>query len=399
MDIYTLLKNVFVSSSKHCVYLKIPNTQIDEKPPLVQTNIVAGEYYFRIWLAEMFLKDDRKLFKTFVPVVHSVVKFQFGEKGVQELPYIAGPVNLNLSSSLGKGVSINHALTNLLPFHGGSISIAAGLVAYQNKNYAEQLITTLNGICGLLNVGQLSSILKVVDVAVNGIQTMVSGGEKEIHLIYNETFAGTTAGGGNQLSNGYIAIIDAPAESFDQSKLFVKDSHLCFGDDVASAKPLVGYDYILLRIELTQNRDDLQSFEEFTKLLYEAVKKGIENKPEEAQAILNTLRLSIIESEDLIAYDKIIAYQAFLSTYNSLVNTTSAIPVPSTARVARRLAATNIIGTTGSKLTLSRLGSKISLQVQNIHKDYNLMEKINENQTTYLDMLKTSNQFTIDGLE
>lgn len=41
-----------------------------------EVEVSAEAHYFRVWLAEMFLCDDHRLFRGFVPVVHSVVRLQ-----------------------------------------------------------------------------------------------------------------------------------------------------------------------------------------------------------------------------------------------------------------------------------------------------------------------------------
>lgn len=321
MGILDFLTKLFVSASEHCVYIRIPNEKVKETPVLVSQTIEAEKYYFRVWLAEMFLKDDRKLFKTFIPVVHSVTKLQFGNRATQELPYVAGPVNLNLDATLGKGVQINHALTNLLPFRGGSISIAAALVAYENKDFFESFMSTLNSLSGLLNIGQLSTTLKIIDSTVNGIQNMITGGNKDIHLVYSETFAGKVSDGGNPLTNGYIAIVNTSEGKIDKERLFVINSRLCYGDSIVTAKPIDGYDYILLRIELSKSRDDPLAFEEFAKLLNTAIEKGIESKSD-GDAIMKTLKVVIWKSEDLTNFDKGIVYKACKDNYDIAIGDT-----------------------------------------------------------------------------
>jgi hypothetical protein len=251
----------------------------------------------------MFLRDDRRLFRGFVPVVHSVVRLQFGVKPALELPYVAGPQDIGLGTTLGEGVQTNHALTNLLPFRGGTFSISAGLLAYKSNDFFEGFSKVLNDVTGLLNVGQLSAALKVVDGAVAGMQNLFGAGDKDVHLLYSQTFGGATGGGGASLRSGYVAVVKADAKSFEKSKLFVKQSRLCFGKNLAEARELDGYDYMLLRIEASTERDDFLTFETFADLLKKAIEEGFKDRAK-GDAVISTALLAAWSSPDLTIADR-----------------------------------------------------------------------------------------------
>ncbi|XEQ91866.1 hypothetical protein SCACP_06790 [Sporomusa carbonis] len=106
MSIIDWFNNLLAKEAKHYVFATIPSD-------IEAIEFKEGQHYFRLRLAEMFSKDDRKLFRTYVPVVFRV-QLQFGSKAAQELPYIAGPLVFELNENyLGKGVRLNYSLTNL----------------------------------------------------------------------------------------------------------------------------------------------------------------------------------------------------------------------------------------------------------------------------------------------
>jgi hypothetical protein len=250
----------------------------------------------------MFLQDDRRLFRTFVPVVHSSVRLLYGTTS-KELPYVAGPQNLNLSSTLGAGVQLNHRLTNLLPFKGGAVDVAAALVAYKEKDFFQNFVNVLHDVSGLLNLGQLSASLKVAETAIDGIQNLLGAGEKDIHLMLYQGYGGDTGTGGSSLSSGYMALVRADENRFDKTKLYVKNDRLFFGDSAPAAQPLKGYDYMLLRIESAVERDDYLSFEEFAKLLNNAIREGHTDRTK-GDAVIQTSEIIVWDSTDLTATDR-----------------------------------------------------------------------------------------------
>lgn len=297
MSIFDWFKNLLGQEAKHYVFTPIPSD-------IETIEFKEGEHYFRLCLAEMFLKDDRKLFRKYVPVVSSTVQLQFGSKAAQELPYIAGPLALQVNAScLGKGVQVNHGLTNLVPYHGGRVAISAALLAYVTKDYFQELLNVSNSVAGLLTSGQLSTTLKVVDTAISGIQALFNAGDKEVHLVFHNEYSGSDRLGGVSLKNGYFAVIAADAADFKTDNLLVKNSQLYVGDDAASAKPLAGYDYMLFRIEAAVNRDDFRHFEEYDSLLAAALEKGMTDKAS-GDAILRTAILAVFKSNDLTYVDK-----------------------------------------------------------------------------------------------
>lgn len=303
MSILDWFSKLYAAQAHHCVYARIATDHLDAASRVDAVTASAEQHYFRIWLSEMFLADDRRLFREFTPVVHSAVRLQFAGNPAQELPYVAGPQNIGLGTTLGRGVQLNHQLTNLLPYRGGSVAVSAGLFAYKSKDFFQQFTDTLHDVSGLFNVGQLSQVIEVAGKAVDGIQSLLGAGDKDIHLVYFESFAGTAAAGGSELESGYTAIINADAGKFDTNRLFVKQRQLCYGADLASAVHLDGSDYLLLRTEVAERRDDFMSFPEFARLLNEAIKAGVADR-KKGDEIIQASVVTAYACPDLTWIDK-----------------------------------------------------------------------------------------------
>jgi len=318
MSLGDFFRDLLGHEANHLVLARIPSARQDK--PINEIDIVAEKHYIRVWLAEMFLRNDRRLFREFTPVVHSTVRLKFADKPAQELPYVAGPQDLKLDAdSLDHGVQTNHALTNLLPFRGGTVSIAAGLFAYKTKDLLANLSQVLHKITELLNVGQLSTALNVVDSAVGGIQSLVGSKDKEVRLLYYEGFGGETVEGGATLRSGHIAIINADAATFAQDKLFVKNSGLCFGNSLATALPLTGADYMLLRIEASDTRDDFLGFESFSSALDNAIKEGARDRAS-GDAIIQAAIVNAWSSPDLTFTDCVRIGKAMKDLYKQAMD-------------------------------------------------------------------------------
>lgn len=297
MSLIDWFANLFVKEAKHYVYAPVPS----EVEKIV---FQEGQHYFRLRLAEMFLKDDRKLFRKVVPVVSSLVSLQFGSNAAQQLPNIAGPLALNLNeNSLGKGVQLNYSLTNLVPYRGGTVSVSAALLAYVSKDYLQSFLALANSVSGLLTIGQLSAALKVADSAAGALQDLLDSGDKDVRLVYHNEYAGSDNLGGVSLTSGYFAVVAADAGKFNSANLLVKNSQLYCGADPDTAQPLTGYDYMLFSVEAALYRDDFRYFTEYNSLLYTSIEKGMTDKAE-GDAVIRVGMLAVFKSDDLTYVDK-----------------------------------------------------------------------------------------------
>jgi hypothetical protein len=319
MGLFDWFANLFTQEAKHYVYAPVASDA---------TKIVfqEGQQYFRLRLAEMFLKDDRKLFRRMVPVVSSLVGIQFGSDASRQLPNVAGPTALQLSeASLGRGVQLNYALTNLVPYRGGTVSISAALLSCVSKDYLSDFLSLANQVAGLLTIGQLSAALQVAGSVMTALQDLLDSGDKEVRLVYHNSYGGADELGGVSLTSGYFAVIGAETGQLDTAKLYVRNSRLCYGNDALTAQPLTGYDYMLFSVEAAFARDDFRYFTEYNRLLYAAIEKGMTDRTE-GDAVIRAGMLAIFQSDDLTYVDKTRVAAALKAEYEDRLSLKDGLP-------------------------------------------------------------------------
>src|SRR5258708_40040408 len=73
--------------------------------------------YLRLWLDDMFLKQDRAWFTDVFPAVHTAVELKFGTEPIKMTHVTDG------SGQVGRGSYKSYALTDLVPFNGGTVTI------------------------------------------------------------------------------------------------------------------------------------------------------------------------------------------------------------------------------------------------------------------------------------
>src|SRR5215203_3823473 len=142
MALWDVLSDLVHRDAQHLERIVIPGQNVvpasaDAVP------LQAGEGYFRLWVTEMFLQADREWFRTFYPVVQSLTTFHFGG-GTQpvEVAQIAGPGHLQKldPTNLDRVIQVDHTLTPLIPFAGGTVQVEAGLLAMQSDDLLQRFL-------------------------------------------------------------------------------------------------------------------------------------------------------------------------------------------------------------------------------------------------------------------
>jgi hypothetical protein len=250
MGLMDWLQNRFSHEAVPLTYEFLDASRSDRSPG--PSPILSGQHYFRVTLAEMFLKNDRKWFTDIAPAVYSVIKLTFGDKE-ETISHVAGPSNLKEleAKSLNRGVTINYPMTPLLPFNGGSIEIEAGLVALPGSNDVKRLLKVLTDFSKTLAVPQISIALGFAQPLVDGIMELVGANDTKLVLRLHDSRIKP-----GDFHSGYLAVIGAAAGTIDKASLWVKGDRLHAGAEPSTAVPLTGVDYALLRIDAVDERDD-----------------------------------------------------------------------------------------------------------------------------------------------
>lgn len=286
------------------IYLPIPadhvkDAQSDGAP------LEAGKHYFRLWLTEMYLKKEREWFKSWHPVVHSLVRFQFGSQSV-EIPHVAGPMHLKgvSETNLERALQLNYNLTTLMPYNGGVVEVAAGLLAMEGKNYLNSAIKVMGDLSGMLVVPQLSAALAIAGPIANGVQDLLTGGNGQMDLGLHQAFTGAGGGGANDLRPGYIAVILADESKYDRRQFWVENDRLRYGASQEASQPLAGVTHMLFRIEARTERDDWMGLTTIIQSRDEALKALAEGNSEQADTAVKRTIYLVRTSPDLTRADR-----------------------------------------------------------------------------------------------
>jgi hypothetical protein len=259
MTLTEWLRHRWQSVAIPSTYLEIDRSHVELKKDQVldATPVEAGYRYFRLWLAQMSLKNDREWATRWYPAVLSAVNFDYGGKP-EEISHIAGETSLkNLDlANLNSGVTVNYPLTGLMPFNGGTVELETALMSVEGKSDMKSLLKVLGTFSSVLAVPQLSAALSIAGPLADGIAEFVgaSGARPELRL--HDVWTGVNSGGSNLLHAGYFVVLAAPPNTIRANELWVKQDQLYRGASLEKCDPLTGFHFMLLRIDTTATLDN-----------------------------------------------------------------------------------------------------------------------------------------------
>jgi hypothetical protein len=267
----------------------------------------ANEHYFRLWLDEMFLTDERRWFAEWHPAVHSAVTFEFGNQQ-QVVTRIAGASSLKDvdSEHLNRVSTTSMKLTELMPFKGGTIRINAALLAMKGQDSVKQLVDVLGEFSTKLAVPQLSTALDFARPLAQGVSALVGATNGQMMLGLDSTL---TAG---PLRSGSFAIVYATEGQVPAKELAIVNKELHF-----QGAHLTGRNYVLLRIEAAEARDDWDSLDAIKDPYAQAVDMLTTSQLDAAQGFLRKAIGAAVKSPDLTEVDRRRVVDILKQRYNA----------------------------------------------------------------------------------
>jgi hypothetical protein len=270
----------------------------------------SGRDYFRLWLSEMFIRKEVKLFQTWYPAVHSMVRFQFADlKDPVEIPNIADSTKvIKQDTPSGDVVAVDFPLTPLMPFSGGVVDLSAGLVGIKGANLLNSLIKVMSDFAGLLAVPQLSAALSIAGPLANGVQELFSAGNGSLLLGLHRSWVGKgqTAGERTELREGYFAVIGATEQQVDTKKLWIVGDRLREGTSMKEGehKAFTKYDHMLFKMDVLEQRDDWDKLTYIQQPFQQAIDALVDDEKEKADSYLRTAVVAALKSPDLTRADR-----------------------------------------------------------------------------------------------
>jgi hypothetical protein len=356
---FDAIRSLVTSKTTKYAYVSIPQSHVIDAD-MSDDSIKEGKHYFRLWLNELYLPNDREWFSSYYPVVHSLVRLTFGGQTI-EVPHVAGSLALDgvKSTDTHKAIRLNYPLTTLMPFGGGLVEVIAGLVSVEGKNFSANMIKLLGDFSKLLVVPQLSAALAVAGPLVNGVQ-MLLGSNGDMQLGLHQTF--TSGGGAATLRAGYFAVVGKQLTADEVFAMRVHENRLF--SDADARRPFEGSPYMLFQIESRGERDDWEAFHNIQDPFQRAIEELSKGNNAEAKNQLTLSMLAAYFSLDLTRHDRNVVIGALQTRFDeSKLHFGEGAPIKLPPTLAQALSSTDTVQASrvGAAVVESFLGRERNL--------------------------------------
>lgn len=246
------IRQTVAKPPEHLLYTRLPANQTDAD--YGDDPINAQDSYFRLWLAEANLQNQRLLGKDFYPAVHADIALQYAGK-TERFSYVAGVPKDKLTA----GVRLNYPLTPLLPYKGGAVEFDVVLLAMQGElDIVKTSLDVLSNFTGLVTA-PLGPAIEIARSISTGVNQLIGATDGNPELYLHQTLVGGGGVNTNLLRPGYYVAMDATPDEVTAADLRVREDRLyrASGGDI---NPVTGYDYFLLKVDTLHTRDDWEAF-------------------------------------------------------------------------------------------------------------------------------------------
>jgi hypothetical protein len=280
-------------SAGRCTMAALPDPAATDCDPFV-----PNDSYFRIWVTEGYLAKSRHLGTDQVPTVHAGVSLRYAGGREAEFAAIAGPDQ----ASQAAGSQTDFALTELLPYAGGTVEVEAGLIPLRGDNVIRSALGFLHDV-GSLVTPPVSAALDVATKVASGMVSFLQASQPEVQLGFHRAYASAGGGGANVFAPGYVAVLNTDPRTI-QGPLAVDDQ----GTLCLAGQPVNAIDYVLLRFEKRRYRDDWR-FPNVMDLRREAIKART-GDPTRYRVLKDSAITALLTSDDLTPTDQVLASTA-----------------------------------------------------------------------------------------
>jgi hypothetical protein len=232
VQLWERVRGQFVKEAGHLVRVFLPEPGAAPLAP--------NDSYLRVSLSELFLANEREWGGDRIPAVQASVKLLFRGPRPQTFATLVQP-----PATTGHGSFQDYLLTEWLPYRGQPVEFQAALYEILGKNHLATAISIVSDFASLVTP-PVSAALAVVDKVASGIEKVIEANATAPTLVLHGTLDGA------ELRPGWLVSVNATEQDLPAGSLALNANGRLSRDGAR----LTGYDFVVLRIEGTSERED-----------------------------------------------------------------------------------------------------------------------------------------------
>ena len=228
--LWDAIKEQFTKDAEHLQLIPIPEPGAGALAP--------NDSYLRLTLSELFLAKERTWGTDRMPAVTASARLVFGRLPRQTFTTLVQP-----PTGVGNGVFQDYLLTEWLPYRGQTVELEAALYEILGEN---KLLTAVEIVADFASLvtSPVSAALDIAGKVATGIEKIIDANKTSPVLLLHATLPAPVP--------GWLAVIRATEDEVPAQQLHVDAAgRLC-----RNGARLTGHDYLVLRVEGCQERND-----------------------------------------------------------------------------------------------------------------------------------------------
>lgn len=216
-------------------------------------------------MRQMWLADERKLWRTFQPYLAVVADFiQSGERRTQ--PALLGSSELHKSQALIKDKDAiefrNIRVVGPIPYEGDNVELLITLFRVETANWLARTLDAVEGIATAVSAGGLLAAKPVADTIVAAVTRFLGEDSLELRCGQYRGWSRAedpTSPGPNDLRPMNYVVMNRPPDGTEEAmaaKFTVRDGRLHAVGADGKVEPYTDHDYVLIGVEARKLRDD-----------------------------------------------------------------------------------------------------------------------------------------------
>lgn len=306
----------------------VPVAAIDDAEADDRDRFVPGDVYLEVRLAQVWLTNERELWREFQPCAAVVTEvLRQGSRTTVPAVLAASELQQRMSrNGAADAIEISNVrVAGPLPYEGDDVGLLLTLFRTTTADWLNRTLQVVADVTRSLGVAGLAPALGIGESVVRAIETLFGLEEMELRVGQYQSWSAPTGDGfaardRTELQPSHFAVIRRPRREATESELAalrVRDGRLyrLVGQQLV---PYVEHDFILVKIASRAVRDDYRQLE-FYRLWQDAQQDIVDG---DLQAASRAWRRTVgaLYTDELTRRQQELLYQEYHRRYSEMVD-------------------------------------------------------------------------------
>ncbi|MET8045505.1 hypothetical protein ABZU25_32130 [Micromonospora sp. NPDC005215] len=295
---------------------------------------MADEAYLVIRVSQLWLANERDLWREFLPFGAVVTEFLRGGTRVS-VPHLLGSAELSRRLQVtGERDAVeisNLRVAGPVPYEGDDVSLLLALFRAKTSDILERSLNLIENIGSAIGFAGLAGSTKIARALLDGVESFVVSSAAQLRVgAYHSWSApsgpGGEASGPTELASTHFVIIRRPAgepSPAELASLRVVGGRLCRVAADGATVPYQEHDFILVRVEAIRHRDDYRQMPFFQ--LWQRTRQHLADGDLEAAQVLWRQTAGALCTDELIRPQQEALFAEYQRQYVAMVERVSSM--------------------------------------------------------------------------